>query len=75
MAINNGSYYVNTSNVKENKTPEQKAQEKMMLFMPIFFTYICASFPVSIVFYWTISNIIGIIQQKYVNNQIAKTIN
>ena len=64
-----------TSNVKVDKTPEQKAQEKMMLFMPIFFTFICASFPVSIVVYWTISNIIGIIQQKYVNNQIAKTIN
>ena len=63
-----------TSNVKENKTPEQKAQEKMMLFMPIFFTYICASFPVSIVFYWTISNIIGIIQQKYVNDRVLKTI-
>ncbi len=63
-----------TSNVKENKTPEQKAQEKMMLFMPILFTYVCASFPVSIVVYWTISNIIGIIQQKYVNNQIAKNI-
>ena len=63
-----------TSTVKVEKTPEQKAQEKMMLFMPILFTYICASFPVSIVVYWTISNIIGIIQQKYVNNQIAKTI-
>ena len=64
-----------TSNVKVDKTPEQKAQEKMMLFMPIFFTFICASFPVSIVVYWTISNIISIIQQKYVNDQIAKTIN
>ena len=63
-----------TSDIKTEKTPEQKAQEKMMLFMPILFTYICASFPVSIVVYWTISNIIGIIQQKYVNNQIAKTI-
>lgn len=63
-----------TSNTKEEKTPEQKAQEKMMLFMPILFTFICASFPVSIVVYWTISNIIGIIQQKYVNNKIAKEI-
>ncbi len=63
-----------TSNVKVEKTQEQRVQERMMLFMPILFTYICASFPVSIVVYWTISNIIGIIQQKYVNNQIAKTI-
>lgn len=63
-----------TSNNTQEKTPEQKAQEKMMLFMPIFFTFICASFPVSIILYWTISNIIGIIQQKYVNNKIAKEI-
>ena len=63
-----------TSNNIQEKTPEQKAQEKMMLFMPIFFTFICASFPVSIVVYWTISNIIGIIQQKYVNAKIAKGI-
>lgn len=62
-----------TNNIKSTeKTPEQRAQEKMMLIMPVFFTFICASFPASIVVYWTISNIIGIIQQKYVNNQIAK---
>ncbi len=55
-----------------NKTSEQKMQENMMLFMPILFTYICASFPVAVVVYWTISNIFSIAQQRLVNIQIAK---
>ena len=57
-------------NNAQNKTPEQKAQEKMLYFMPVLFTYISTSFPVSIIFYWTISNIIGIIQQQYVTQKI-----
>ena len=55
-----------------NETPEQKAQRKMMYFMPIFFTYVSISFPVSVILYWTISNIIGILQQQYVMKKINK---
>ncbi|MDR0744647.1 MAG: membrane protein insertase YidC [Holosporales bacterium] len=54
------------------KTQEMKIQENMMLIMPILFTYICASFPVSIVIYWTISNIFSMVQQYYVNSNIKK---
>ena len=54
------------------KTSEQKMQENMMLIMPVMFTYICASFPVAVVIYWTISNIFSIIQQYYANKKIAK---
>ena len=53
-----------------NKTSEQKMQENMMLFMPLLFTYICASFPVAVVIYWTISNIFSIIQQKIVTRSL-----
>lgn len=53
-----------------NKTSEQKMQENMMLFMPLLFTYICASFPVAVVIYWTISNIFSIIQQKVVTRSL-----
>ncbi len=52
------------------KTSEQKMQENMMLIMPIMFTYICSSFPVAVVIYWTISNIFSMIQQYYVNRKI-----
>ena len=62
---------INKSNT-QNKTPEQKTQEKMMYFMPILFTYISISFPVCVIVYWTISNIIGIMQQQYVTKQINK---
>ena len=54
------------------KTSEQKMQENMMLFMPILFTYICASFPVAVVIYWTISNVFSMIQQYYVNKSVIK---
>ncbi|MDR1233532.1 MAG: membrane protein insertase YidC [Holosporales bacterium] len=54
------------------KTSEMKIQENMMLIMPVLFTYICASFPVGVVIYWTISNIFSIIQQYYVNNSVKK---
>lgn len=53
------------------KTSEQKMQENMMLFMPLLFTYICASFPVAVVIYWTISNVFSIMQQRLVNRQIG----
>lgn len=54
-----------------NETSEQKMQKNMMLFMPLLFTYICASFPVAVVIYWTISNIFSIIQQRLVNKQLG----
>jgi YidC/Oxa1 family membrane protein insertase len=52
------------------KTSEQKMQENMMLILPIMFTYICSSFPVGVVIYWTISNVFGILQQRYFNRKI-----
>lgn len=52
------------------KTSEQKMQDNMMLIMPIMFTYICSSFPVAVVIYWTISNLFSMIQQYYVNRKI-----
>ncbi len=56
----------------QEKTIEQKKQEQIMYIMPIIFTYISISFPVCIIVYWSISNIIGIIQQQYVTKQINK---
>jgi YidC/Oxa1 family membrane protein insertase len=47
------------------KTSEQKMQENMMVILPVMFTYICSSFPVGVVIYWTVSNIISMIQQRY----------
>jgi YidC/Oxa1 family membrane protein insertase len=52
------------------KTTEMKIQENMMLIMPVLFTYICASFPVGVVIYWTISNLFSTAQQYYANSSI-----
>ncbi|MDR1476075.1 MAG: membrane protein insertase YidC [Holosporales bacterium] len=54
------------------KTSEMKIQENMMLLMPVLFTYICASFPVGVVIYWTISNLFSMAQQYYVNSNGSK---
>ncbi|MBP9752508.1 MAG: membrane protein insertase YidC [Proteobacteria bacterium] len=55
-----------------NPQPVDPAQAKMMLFMPIFFTYLFGSFPSGVVIYWTVSNILSIIQQKVIMNIAAK---
>jgi YidC/Oxa1 family membrane protein insertase len=59
----------NSKKKRSEKTNEQRVQENMMVIMPIMFTYICSSCPVSVVIYWTISNIFSMIQQYYVNKK------
>jgi len=38
-------------------------QRKIMLFMPVIFTFMLSQFSVGLVIYWTFSNILGILQQ------------
>jgi YidC/Oxa1 family membrane protein insertase len=40
-------------------------QAKMMLFMPILFTFMFLNLPSGLVLYWTLSNVLQIAQQKY----------
>jgi len=42
-------------------------QAKILMFMPLFFTVLLVYFPSGLLLYWTVSNIIGIAQQIYVN--------
>jgi len=44
-------------------------QEKLMLFMPIFFTIIFLNFPSGLVIYWLVNNVLSIIQQVYINRR------
>ena len=39
------------------------ATQKMMMFMPVIFTFVLASMPAGLVIYWTWSNLLGILQQ------------
>lgn len=64
---------LSSSNKSLEKTSEQKMQENMMLIMPVMFTYICSSFPVGVVIYWTISNLFSMGQQYHANKKFKKT--
>lgn len=44
-------------------------QQKIFLFMPVLFTFLFLSFPSGLVLYWLVNNILGIIQQYFVNNK------
>lgn len=48
---------------KLNPQPADKAQATMFMIMPLFMTFLFASFPAGLVIYWAWSNILGIIQQ------------
>ena len=48
---------------KLNPTPPDPIQAKIFMFFPIFLTIILAPFPSGLVVYWTINNILTILQQ------------
>ena len=41
-------------------------QQKIMMFLPIVFTFLFLSFPAGLVIYWTVNNILTICQQYYI---------
>ena len=45
-------------------------QMKMMQFMPIIFTVMFWSLPSGLILYWTVSNILSIFQQIYINRTV-----
>ncbi|MBE9547279.1 MAG: membrane protein insertase YidC, partial [Proteobacteria bacterium] len=44
-------------------------QQKVMLWMPVIFTFMFLNFPSGLVIYWLLNNILGIGQQYYINKQ------
>ena len=46
-------------------------QAKMMLFMPIIFTFMFLNFPAGLVLYWLVNNVLSIGQQYMVMRQVA----
>jgi YidC/Oxa1 family membrane protein insertase len=53
--------------------PADSTQAKVMLLMPIMFTFLLARFPAGLVIYWTLSNVLSIIQQWLVKMIKKKT--
>jgi YidC/Oxa1 family membrane protein insertase len=51
--------------------PGDPMQAKMMMLMPIVFTFIFINFPSGLVLYWLVSNIVSIAQQYYTQKRLA----
>jgi len=56
---------------KMTPTVGDPMQAKLMLFMPVVFTFLFLSFPSGLVIYWLFNNILSIGQQYYVNKTMA----
>ena len=57
---------------KMTPTSADPAQAKVMLFMPIIFTYMFLKFPSGLVVYWLANNLLTIAQQYYIQRMPAK---
>jgi len=58
--------------VQQKMTPSQMdpMQQKMMLALPVVFTFMFISFPSGLVLYWLVNNILTIGQQMYINKLV-----
>ena len=56
---------------KMTPTPGDPAQAKMMMFLPIIFTFLFINFPSGLVLYWLVNNILSIAQQYRINRQVG----
>jgi YidC/Oxa1 family membrane protein insertase len=51
---------------KMTPTAMDPAQAKIMLIMPIVFTFLFMSFPSGLVIYWLVNNVLSIAQQYHI---------
>lgn len=63
-----------TMMIQQKMTPStmDPKQAKMMMLMPIVFTFMFLTFASGLVLYWLVNNVFGIIQQFYTNKKIKK---
>jgi YidC/Oxa1 family membrane protein insertase len=60
--------------IQQKMTPTagmDPTQAKMMLFLPVIFTFMFLNFPSGLVLYWLVNNILTIGQQYYINKKLA----
>jgi YidC/Oxa1 family membrane protein insertase len=56
---------------KMTPTPGDPAQAKMMMFLPIIFTFLFINFPSGLVLYWLVNNVLSIAQQYRINRKLG----
>lgn len=54
---------------KLNPAPPDPAQAKVMMLMPVFFTFLFWGFPAGLVLYWIINNTLSILQQWWITRK------
>jgi len=59
--------------IQQKMTPStmDPKQAKMMMLMPVVFTFLFLTFPSGLVLYWLVNNILAIIQQYYANKKLT----
>jgi YidC/Oxa1 family membrane protein insertase len=57
-----------------NPTPPDPIQAKIMLYMPIVFSFMFLWFPAGLVLYWTVNNLLSIAQQWQINRMTEQAI-
>ena len=62
-----------TQFIQQKMTPTMgdPMQAKIMLLMPVVFTFIFLNFPAGLVIYWLLNNVLSIGQQFYINKKLA----
>lgn len=55
-----------------NPQPPDPVQAKVMMFMPVFFTFLFLQFPAGLVLYWVVNNLLSILQQWIITRRIDK---
>jgi YidC/Oxa1 family membrane protein insertase len=56
---------------KMTPSPGDPAQAKMMMFLPIIFTFLFLNFASGLVIYWLVNNVLAIVQQYFTNKYIT----
>jgi YidC/Oxa1 family membrane protein insertase len=57
--------------IQQKMTPSaaDPAQAKLMLLMPVMFTFLFLNFPSGLVLYWMVNNVLSIAHQHYLNKR------
>ena len=55
---------------KLNPPPPDPAQAKVMMFLPVLFTFIFINFPAGLVLYWVVNSLVSILQQWFITRQV-----
>jgi YidC/Oxa1 family membrane protein insertase len=58
---------------KITPTSADPTQAKIMMFMPVIFTFMFLNFPSGLVLYWLVNNLLSILQQKLILRQTEKS--